>query len=401
MRTDTAGQPIPAAFAAAAPAAAVSDRTGGAAALQNACVRNAVRWVALAIATALATVVVGALGLPSPALFAALLVGLVYALRSDVTLVPAPTVAAGAQAMVGVAMGASFDAESLTELGGRWLGVAVVVLGTLAVSLLAGLVLAAVTGVDRPTALLGLVAGGASGIVSMADELRADARLVAFMQYARVLVVVLVAPIVVALFLGGSHGGRAGAEAGDAGLAADLAYAGGACAGGLALARLLPIPAGTVLLPMIVAAVLSGTGLTGDAAVPALVQDVAFALVGLQVGLRFTPATVRLARRILPAVVASIAALIAACAGLAVVLVAMTGVTYADAYLATTPGGLYAVLATALDGGGTDPAFVLAVQALRLLIMVLAAPLLVRLLLRTRHGRAPEPGPAETASYPP
>ena len=363
--------------------------------------RNAVRWVALAIATALATVVVGALGLPSPALFAALLVGLVYALRSDVTLVPAPTVAAGAQAMVGVAMGASFDAASLTELGGRWLGVAVVVLGTLAVSLLAGLVLAAVTGVDRPTALLGLVAGGASGIVSMADELRADARLVAFMQYARVLVVVLVAPIVVALFLGGSHPGRAGAEAGDAGLAADLAYAGGACAGGLALARLLPIPAGTVLLPMIVAAVLSGTGLTGDAAVPALVQDVAFALVGLQVGLRFTPATVRLARRILPAVVASIAALIAACAGLAVVLVAMTGVTYADAYLATTPGGLYAVLATALDGGGTDPAFVLAVQALRLLIMVLAAPLLVRLLLRTRHGRAPEPGPAETASYPP
>src|SRR3954453_12422810 len=301
-RTDTAGPPIPAALLVAAPAAGVPDRTGEAAAFHHAGVRNAVCWAALAIATTLATVVVGAVGLPSPALFAALLVGLVYALRSDVTLVPAPTIAAGAQAMVGVAMGASFDAESLTELGGRWLGVAVVVLGTLAVSLLAALVLAAVTGVDRPTALLGLVAGGASGIVSMADELRADARLVAFMQYARGLVVVLVAPIIVALSLGGSHGGRAGPGTGSAGLPADGAYAAGACVAGLALARVLPIPAGTGLLPMIVAAMRSGSDRPGEAAVPPLVQDVAFALVGLQVGLRFTPATVRLARRLLPAV---------------------------------------------------------------------------------------------------
>jgi len=355
-------------------------------------VRIAVRWVALAAATTAATVAVGALGLPSPALFAALLVGLVYALTGGVPLAPAEWVVSGSQAMVGVAMGASFEASSLTGLGGRWAGVAVVVLGTLGVSLLAGLVLSAVTGLDRPTALLGLVAGGASGIVSMSDELRADARLVAFMQYARVLVVVLVAPVIVALFLGGGDGRAGGASAGDAGLAADLGYAAGACAAGLALARLVPVPAGTVLLPMIVAAVLSGTGLAGDAAVPPLVQDVAFALVGLQVGLRFTPATVRLARRLLPAVLASIAGLIAACAALAVLLEAMTGVTYADAYLATTPGGLYAVLATALDGGGTDPPFVLAVQALRLLIMVLAAPLLVRLLVPApRHGPAPEP----------
>ena len=157
------------------------------------------------------------------------------------------------------------------------------------------------------------------------------------------------------------------------------------------LARLLALPAGSVLLPMVVAAVLSGTGLAGDARVPDLVQDVAFALVGLQVGLRFTPATVREARRLLPAVLAAIAALIAACALLAVVLELMTGVTYADAYLATTPGGLYAVIATALDGGGTDPAFVFAVQALRLLIMVLAAPFLVRLLV---------PSPA-APGYPP
>jgi uncharacterized protein len=352
------------------------------------------RWLVLGLATAAATVGVGALGLPSPALFAALLVGLVYALRSDVPLALGrwPTVVS--QALVGVAMGASFELESLTGLGGRWFGVIVVVFGTLVVSLAAGLVLAALTGLDRPTALLGLVAGGASGIVSMSDELDADARLVAFMQYLRVLVVVLTAPLVVVLFLGGSDGPGGAAAAPGAGVAADLAYTAASCAGGLALGRLVPIPAGAVLLPLVVAAVLSGSGLAGDAHVPGLVQDVAFALVGLQVGLRFTPATVRLARRLLPFVFASIVGLVLACAVLAEVLELLAGVTYADAYLATTPGGLYAVLATALDGGGEDPAFVFAVQALRLLVMVLAAPLMVRLLVPARAPRA-EPAAVE------
>jgi membrane AbrB-like protein len=216
------------------------------------------------------------------------------------------------------------------------------------------------------------------------------------MQYARVLVVVLVAPVVVALFLGGGDGRPGAAGSTGEGWGADLAYAAGACAAGVALARLVRIPAGAVLLPMLAAAVLSGSGVAGDAHVPGLVQDIAFAVVGLQVGLRFTPATVRAARRLLPAVLAAIVALIVACAALAEGLAAMTGVTYADAYLATTPGGLYAVLATALDGGGEDPAFVLAVQALRLLIMVLAAPLLVRLLV-PRAGPPRRPAPAERA----
>ena len=85
--------------------------------------RIAVRWVALAAATPAATVAVGALGLPSPALFAALLVGLVYALAGGVPLAPAEWVVSGSQAMVGVAMGASFDASSLTgsaAAGSAW-----------------------------------------------------------------------------------------------------------------------------------------------------------------------------------------------------------------------------------------------------------------------------------------
>jgi hypothetical protein len=56
-------------------------------------------------------------------------------------------------------------------------------------------------------------------------------------------------------------------------------------------------------------------------------------------------------------------------------------VSLLDGYLATTPGGLYAVLPLAF-GSGADATFVLAVQGLRVLVMVLAAPAVVRLLLR-------------------
>ena len=69
--------------------------------------------------------------------------------------------------------------------------------------------LARTTEVDPPTAALGLVAGGASGIVGMARELGADDRLVAFMQYLRVLVVVLLTPLLVAVAFPGHGGGAA------------------------------------------------------------------------------------------------------------------------------------------------------------------------------------------------
>jgi uncharacterized membrane protein AbrB (regulator of aidB expression) len=70
-----------------------------------------------------------------------------------------------------------------------------------------------------------------------------------------------------------------------------------------------------------------------------------------------------------------------ASAGLGAVLAAVTGVSALDGYLATTPGGLYAVLATA-TGSGADATFVLAVQVLRLFVMLLSAPLVARWLRR-------------------
>jgi membrane AbrB-like protein len=172
-------------------------------------VRRTAPWVLLGAATAVVGWSLGALGFPSPYLFGALLVGLAVALvRPDRFDLPGWSVNA-AQAVTGVTLGAYLQSSSLRALGHDWVPVALVSAATLALTLAAGVGLARATGVDRPTAALGMVAGGASGIVSMADELGADDRLVAFMQYLRVLVVVLLTPLLVAVAFPGDHAGAA------------------------------------------------------------------------------------------------------------------------------------------------------------------------------------------------
>ena len=79
-------------------------------------------------------------------------------------------------------------------------------------------------------------------------------------------------------------------------------------------------------------------------------------------------------------VLLAVTGVLAACALLAVVLDVTSAVSLRDAYLATTPGGVYAVLAVAL-GADADAGFILAAQGLRLLVMVLLAPVVVRALL--------------------
>jgi uncharacterized protein len=340
------------------------------------------RWLGVALTTLAASIAMGAVGLPTSALFAALLVGLSYALiaaRRPLD-VPAGGMAIG-QALIGVAIGAELDASTLRAIASSWFGVSLVTLGTLALSVGVGIAIARVTAISQPTGTLGLIAGGASGIVAMADELGADSRLVAFMQYVRVLAVVLVAPLVASVLLGEGEGATPQAEPMGIGLIRDLAFTAGCALAGALAARRLGFAAAMLLCPLAVAAILSVSGVADHAAVPELVRSLAFALIGLQIGLRFTAATVREAQALLPWVLGAVMLLIVVSALLAALLVPLAHVTFADAYLATTPGGLPVVLAVSV-GIGTNATFVVSVQVLRLLIMVIAAPPLVRLLGR-------------------
>jgi membrane AbrB-like protein len=348
-------------------------------------VRRIAPLVPLGLGTAALGWALGKAGLPSSYLFAALLVGLTAALRLPGRIGMPPLAFGAAQALTGVSLGAPVRSSSLASLAHAWLPVTLVSAATLALSLAAGRVLARFTLVDAPTGALGMVAGGASGIVAMSDELGADTRLVAFMQYLRVLVVVLLTPLLITILFPGHHGGHVAGEPVLGNAKGWLLSVGLAAAGWFAASR-VRFTAGTLLAPMILAAAVVLAVPHGEFSVPPLLKQTAFALIGLQVGLRFTAETVRSLGSLLLPVLACIVALLVASFGLAVLLDLTTSASLLDAYLATTPGGLFAVAAVAV-GAGANSTFILAVQALRILVMVLFAPVAVRWLTRD-HARA-------------
>ncbi len=331
-----------------------------------------------------AAVLLDRAGVPSPALFGGLLAGLVRGLAGRTPLdVPRPGQAA-AQAVVGVSIGALVDPDTLAAIGEDWAPVLLVTLATLLLTVAAGLLLRLQPGISPVTGAFAMIAGGASGITAMARDLGADDRMVAVLQYLRVVLVVVLMPVVATTVYGADPGGTAVAEPAGPGWPAGLAFTAGCVLAGVPLARLVRLPVPSLLGPLLVAAAADLSGLSRGAGVPAAVEAAAFLLIGLAVGVRFTVASLRTVGRALPLAVALIAGLVAACAGLGEVLAAATGVSRLDGYLATTPGGLYAVLATA-TGSGADATFVLAVQVLRLFVMLLAAPL-VAARLRGRPG---------------
>jgi membrane AbrB-like protein len=327
----------------------------------------------------------GAVGLPSPALFGGLLAGLVRALALPARITVPARATTAAQAAIGVAMGALIDLETLRTVAANWLPVLLVTLGTLALSLAAGQVLRLQSGISPVTGAFAMIAGGASGIIVMARELGADERMVAVLQYLRVLLIVVLMPVVATTVYGASPGAGSAVAGDGSGWPAGVLFTVGCGVVGLALGRLVRLPVAALLGPMVAAAAVDLSGLGGGLEVPPFVQNAAFLVIGLQVGISFTRASLGAIGRALPLALGVIVVLILASAALGAVLAAATGASALDGYLATTPGGLYAVLATATDSGA-DATFVLAVQVLRLFVMLLSAPLVARVLRRWGTG---------------
>ena len=115
------------------------------------------RWFLLAAATAVAAVALDRIGLPSSALFAALLVGLVAALTFRYMPSVSTNLFRVAQAVTGVSLGVYVQSSSLNAVADAWLPVALVSGGTLVLSLLCGWALVRTVGLDTPTASLGMI----------------------------------------------------------------------------------------------------------------------------------------------------------------------------------------------------------------------------------------------------
>jgi membrane AbrB-like protein len=363
--------------------------------------RRILKWLLLAAASAAVTVPLTLAGVPSAGLFAALAVGVALALLSLAPAgVPRPA-GVVAQGVLGVYIGTMVQHDAFSALGSDWPFVVGVALATLLLSVAAGALLGLHREVSPLTGSLALTAGGASGLVAIARDLGGDDRVVSVVQYLRVALVTASMPLVVAFVYHPDESQPSGglSEQPTApwylslGMLAVLVVVG--AAGG----RLLRIPGAGLLGPMALTVVLQLTGLSFGLSVPAVLVQIAYFVIGWQAGLAFTAESLRAIARILPAALALIVVLGVGTAGLGVLLAHYTALTPLEGYLATSPGGVYAVLATAVETG-SNVTFIIAAQVLRVLLMLFAAPLLARLVVwasrkLSRHN--PEITPASSA----
>ncbi|WP_329246318.1 AbrB family transcriptional regulator [Actinoallomurus sp. NBC_01490] len=326
---------------------------------------------------------------PASHLLVPLVVGFVAAISGLVVGKVPSQVNRGSQAVLGVMIGASLSPTALHQTAAAAVPLTIVTALTVVVSLAAAALLAGVARLDRPTALLGMIAGGSAAAVACAEDVRADARLVAIMQYLRVALIAATAPVLAGWLLasptpsGDSHPANPPAwhlvtgpnQGAGLVLVAVVAFAGTVAAGRLRL------PSAALLGPMLLAATLTMTGTTAGFAPSGALRSALLTVIGLDVGLRFTRSALTRLGRLLPLALACSVAISIACAMLAWSLSKLVHIPLTDAYLATTPGGINAVIATAAASHADVP-LISSVQSIRLFCMVLLAPLLIRLAAR-------------------
>jgi hypothetical protein len=328
-------------------------------------------------------------GLPAGLLLGPLIGGIVFGVNGVRLSVPGVPYLA-AQGLIGAMVSASVTPALFAAFRADAMLFAALMATTLLGAAALGWLISRSGLIPGATAVYGTSPGAASAMVLLSEAEGADGRLVAFMQYSRVLLVALAAALV-AHFWAGSAGVR---TPGAPWLASvhwgNLALVFGLGAAGQQLARLLRLQAWALLGPMLLLSALHAGGwLTID--VPRWLLAASYALLGWHIGLSFRREALRHAGTALPVVVGAALAMMSFCGLMAWCLAHFAQVDPLTAYLATSPGGLDSVAIIAASTPRVDVPFVLALQSVRLVFVIALAPLITRLVVQ--HSPHLQPAP--------
>jgi membrane AbrB-like protein len=285
-----------------------------------------------------------------------------------------------AQGMLGGLIASRFTPSVLHKLTHLWKLDLLVTVGVIGASSLLGYALARLRVLPGSTAVWGSSPGAATAMIVMAEDFGADVRLVAFMQYLRVLFVALIASVVAHFVVPGGGASHSTPLFGHV----DLPRFGatlGIVVGGAVVGRVLRIPGGSMLVPFFVGAAANATGwLTPE--LPQWLLALSFALFGWMVGLRFTRKILSYAARMAPRIVLSIFVLLFLCGLIGGALTWFAGIDPLTAYLATSPGGVDAAAIIAASSAKADPLFVMTFQMTRAIAMFIVGPPIARRVAR-------------------
>lgn len=338
------------------------------------------RWLALIVCCAIASRLLQWLHMPAGAFIGPMAVAIAFGVSIGGLRLPKRLFKLG-QGVVGCLIAQAMTVSVMVTILDDWPAMLLATAITLLLSLLVGIILVRYGGLPGTTAAWGTTPGAAAAMVAMAEEADADPRIVAAMQYVRVVCVVLVGALV-------SHWlgiGATGTEQQSDALSFDLGTLGSFAATLAIIAAGVwlidrRLPAGALLGPMIIGTILHVSGII-EITLPHVMLEVAYGVIGCYVGLRFDRETVRNVMRAFKWMLLASTMLIAMCALSAWLLESLLHTHFISAYLATSPGGLDSMTIIAIDVKA-DVGLVVALQALRLFTVVMVGPAMARFIAR-------------------
>lgn len=345
---------------------------------------TALRWAVLVLLSLIFATLLEKARLPAALLLGPMAASILMAGR-DATVRIAPRAFLPAQGIVGTMIAANLPLSLFPEMAADWPTFLLGTLSTLLASSLLGWLLTRSGALPGTTAIWGSAPGAATVMTLMSEAFGADMRLVAFMQYLRVVACAVVATLVARLM---GHGGGAhvahwfAAPQSWGAVAAAL----GVALLGILIGQRLRIPGGALLTPMILGLIVKLVSPV-SLELPPLLLALSYAVIGWAIGMRFTSGVLGYAARVFPRVITSILSLILLCAGFGVLLARITGIDFLTAYLATSPGGADSVAIIA-SNTKVDMPFVMSMQIARFLLVLCVGPLVARLLSGGRAARS-------------
>jgi uncharacterized protein len=281
--------------------------------------------------------------------------------------------------LLGVLLGSSFTPALLDQLM-LWPVTLAGLLVYSAVTQVAGLVyFKRAAGVDNATAFFSASPGGLNEMTIMGGQMGGDERTIVLTHAIRILLVVFVIPIWFRLFADYNPAARAASDVAliSVPLLEMLKLAACGMVGAYVGIR-LRLPAATMFGPMIASAIVHMTGLT-SARPPVELVSAAQVVMGVAVGCRFAGTRLGEVWRIVLHAAVFAAILLALAVVSAAILHALTGLPTTGLVLAYAPGGVTEMSLVAL-ALAVDVAFVATHHAVRLFIVLIAAPIAFRLM---------------------
>lgn len=281
--------------------------------------------------------------------------------------------------VLGIMLGSSFTPETLDRVGTWVPSIATMLVFVTTVIAVVSVYLYRVMGFGPVSAYFSATPGGLAMMVATGSEMGGDDRRIGLTHSSRIMLTVLIIPLYFRLFEGYVPGGlQTLGSVVDISLRDALILA--SCMLGYPVFKLLRLPAAQILGPMAFSIAIHATGLT-TAKPPVEVVNIAQVVIGTGIGARFVGVSVVRLYRVIVAGAGGTVVMVGGAALAALGLESVTGLPFAAAWLAFAPGGLAEMTLISL-ALGIDVAFVSTHHLVRMVFMVVAAPLVFAFLQR-------------------